>query len=543
MHHQFSLLGPVLLIAALSSAPVWGQDSDDYGDYSSGSSAGSTGSSGAYGAASSNPSLGTQGQGYRSSNSTYGGSTNTYGRSSNSYGQSSTSDRTSGSSSKPTAGAAPQRRDHSPSAVDYGASANSYGQSRTDYGTSPDTYNRTAGYGARRSGRYPAGTQIDPRDDPHYTNRWARRHQGGWIRPLPVIGRVVSRTGKPIANAVIRLNCGNASYPMGYTDRKGRFSFSLNSCFPALSMADASLGSRYPPSAHPTSTLSARRMSRSADGSRFRRDLARSFLTCQLEGYVPGYFPGHFRLYDLRDWGRTDLGTLILNPVPSGGGQTVSIDTLLAPEAARKAYRKGLRNLRKWPPDHQAALNRLEKAVELHPLYAPAWTALGEARMAAGDSESAKQAFRTAIESDPKLQAPYEALLQVASEEGDLAEIVALADQYLKLAPGASKVRFYRAAAAFQMGRFEDAGTVIAKIKDLGEAGRWATSFYMMALVHASRSDFEEAAAEFEAFLAHAPEHQLAVTAERMLYEWSKLQVIAPRESPDGSPPASLASP
>ncbi len=540
MHHQSWLLGPALLVAALSSQPIWGQDSDDYGDYSSGSTA----SSGNYGGTSSSPSLATQGHGNRSSNSTYGGSTNTYGRSSNSYGQSPTSYRTSGGSSKTTTGtAAPQRRDHSPPVVDYGTSTNTYGQSRSDYGTFSDTYNRTTRSSARRSGRYPSEPPIDPRHDPNYTNQWAMRHQGAWIRPLPVIGRVIGQAGKPIADAVIRLNCGNASYPMGYTDRKGRFSFSLNSCFPALSMSDASLGSRYQPSPHPTSKLSARRMSRAADGSRFRRNLARSFLTCQLEGYVPGYLSGHFRLYDLRDWDRTDLGTLILNPVPSDGGRTVSIDTLMAPEAARKAYRKGLRNLRKWPPNHQAALNHLEKAVDLHPPYAPAWTTLGEARMATGDREGAKQAFRTAIESDRKLQAPYEALLQVATEEGDLAEIVALGDQYLNLVPGASRVRFYRAVAAFQLGRFEAAGTAIAKLKDLGEAGRWATSFYMMALVHASRSDFEAAAAEFEAFLARAPEHELAATAKRMLYEWSKLQVIEPRGFPDGSPQASLASP
>ena len=524
MHHLSTLLGPALLVAALSSPPVWGQDPDDYpSGSSSGDYSGSTTSSGSYGATSSSPGLATQGQSYGSSNSTYGGSTNTYGRSSNSYRRSTNSYRTSGASSKATTGAAtPQRRDHSAPAVDYGTSANTYGQSRTDYRTSPDTYNRTSRYGGRRSGRYPSETRIDSRNDPNYTNRWAMRQQGGWIRPLPVIGRVVGQAGKPIADAVIRLNCGSASYPMGFTDRKGRFRFSLNSCFPAFSMmSDASIGSRY---------------------RRYRRDLP-GVLACRLETFVPGFLPGQLRLHTIRDWDRTDLGTLILSPVPSDGGHTVSIDTLLAPEAARKEYRKGLRNLRKWPPDHNAALRHLGQAVELHPLYAPAWTTLGEARMASGNREGAKQAFRTAIESDPKLQAPYEALLQVASEEGDLAAIVALGDQYLKLAPGASKVRFYRAAAAFQLGNLDDAETVIAKMKDLGEARRWVTTYYMMALMHSSRSEFEAAAAEYEAFLAHAPEHQLAATAKRMLYEWSKLQVIEPREFPGYPPQAHLASP
>src|SRR5665213_363206 len=68
--------------------------------------------------------------------------------------------------------------------------------------------------------------------------------------------------------------------------------------------------------------------------------------------------------------------TIVLKRVGLHEGSTVSASALNAPEPARKAYGKGVNAMtdEKWP----AAQKNFEKAVEIDPDYAPAWSDLGE---------------------------------------------------------------------------------------------------------------------------------------------------------------------
>jgi len=227
---------------------------------------------------------------------------------------------------------------------------------------------------------------------------------------------------------------------------------------------------------------------------------------------------------------------LILDSPAPDPNPTVHVNTLLASRPARRAYQKGLRALRKAKPNYDAAAGHLAEAVRIHPQYATAWAALGEALMALGRSEEAKTAFHKAIDADPMLLAPHESLLKVALEEENWPRVESLAKSYLKISPVSARVRFYSALAAVNLRKGDDVEAIVKKMKDLGEVETWTTAHYVLAMVHSWRTEFEEAAREFEAFLDRSPDHTLARNANSLLYEWTKLEVIQPRDFPNGPP-------
>ncbi len=510
----------VLIAAMMPGQPLLSQAPDGTGGSSYGSSSVSGSSSGSTASAYGGRSTSSHG----SSNSAYGGSGNSYGTSRNTYGQSENSYRTSSSRTSPnssyktsSSAGVPDRRSYATSSSDYGGSANTYGRNRVTYGTSPNTYGRRGIY---RGGS--SAYRTDPRQDPNWNNGWAMREEGRWRRPMPVRGRVAGNDGQPIADTVVRLNCGGGSYPMGHTDRRGRFSFNLNSCYPALVVSDARFSGRV---------------------GRIR---AAPFSSCWIELGAPGYSSRRLGLGAILGPDRNHLGTLVLHAAAAGSataGPTVSVNTLLAPQDARRAYQRGLRALRKKLPDYQQAVSHLSRAVKIHRPYAPAWTALGEALMATGDQEGAEVAFRAAIEADPKLLAPYESLLQVAYHAKDWNAVESVADSYLKLSPSTGHVWRYRALAAMNLKNMVGLEKFLAKMKDIGEADRWTTAYYLTAQVHTARAEYESAATAYEAFIARNPDHTLATHVKRILYEWSKLEVIQAREFPEGRPVAAVFSP
>ncbi len=69
-------------------------------------------------------------------------------------------------------------------------------------------------------------------------------------------------------------------------------------------------------------------------------------------------------------------GTIVLKRIGLHEGSTVSATALKAPEPAKKAYGKGVEAMtdEKWA----SAQKNFEKAVEIDPDYAPAWSDLGQ---------------------------------------------------------------------------------------------------------------------------------------------------------------------
>ena len=518
-----------VLIAA--SSPLSGQDHNV--GASGGSSAGNY--SGIGGRSGSSNSVSTRSSpaatsSSRGSNSRYAGSRNTYGSSSTTYGASrntyarspstsgpSRNSSSGGTSKRSSVSSTPRSRSHSAygnSSLDYGSSRNSYGSNRNTFGTSRNTYGRGQ-RGSRRRGSSTVGRgQVPMEIDSNRDNRWARMYAGATVVPILAKGRIELPDGSAAANAVLSLNCGGGSYPIGHTGPRGHFSVVLNSCYPAITMATIRGGG-----------------GRIGAGGVFTP-------TCWLQVTALGYATRRLELQGFRGWGGPNVrvGTVALGLKTSATNPTVNINTLLAPEPAKRAYRKGLNALRKKQPNFQAASSHFAEAVSIHPTYAPAWAAMGEALMALGEVERAKRAFRAAIKHDPLLLTGYESLLQVATEEENWADVESLASAYIKISTTSSRVRFYRALAAIKLGKLDDAKAIVEKMKELGETERWTTAHWILALVHTHRTEFEQAAKEYEAFLARSPGHPLAMHARTTLYQWTRLEVIEPRAFPDGPP-------
>ena len=505
-------LGPSLL-AQYEGDPGQIGDPSSHGSGSYGGLSGSSG--GSYGSSGSSV----------SARSTYGSSSTSYGRSNSSYGASSNSrsarssygnSRANSTSSRGSyrASRGRSRSSTSSSRRSYGASRDSYGDSRTTYGQSGGSYggyaNPGSGYGRRQSSTVDDSTRSR-RARAQRDSGYGQDRQSGvrLTEPVFIQGRVLTSEGTAARDVPVQMSCGGATYSMGYTDRSGRFNFPVNRCYSLLTMADAS-----------TSFL-----------ARFRPVLSTDLSGCWLEAGTSGYRMGRLDLGRLMSEGRNYVGLIVLDRLAGRPVKTVSIDSLTAPPAAKKAFRKGLRALRRSKPNYPRAAKHLMAAVDTHPRYTAAWAALGEAFLGMNQVERAQRAFRRAIEVDPKFLAAHEALIQLALEHSDWESVGSLSKLYLDLAPASSRVRFYSLVAAFNQQRKEEAISIARKLKDYGEMDIWPVSYFILGSLHATRAEFEEAATQFRAFLGRAPSSELAVKAKRFLYEWSMLQVIESRGS------------
>ncbi len=186
--------------------------------------------------------------------------------------------------------------------------------------------------------------------------------------------KVLAPGGMPAAESVLSLNCGGASYVVGFSDRKGRFNVAVNRRYSLQSMAEAKLRARL---------------------DTFYGDFINPALSgCRLEAMHRGYGKARLQLGLLRSSGPNDLGSLELDPLAGMADHTASSGTLTAPLKALKTCRSGLHEIRKQRPRYMRAVSRFKKAVKTHPGFAGAWAGLGEAFIALGGSRKRRDRSR-----------------------------------------------------------------------------------------------------------------------------------------------------
>lgn len=354
----------------------------------------------------------------------------------------------------------------------------------------------------------------DTHDNSRRLNTNDRMRQLG--TPVYLHGRVVTDAGEPPPERVIvKLNCGARSTPQDYTDRKGRFSFQPGGN-QSLTFSDASVNH----------ARAAGRSSGLTVGSTGSANLSQ----CHLEAELPGYRSDRLSLGMFR-MGSNDVGLIVLHRLEGLIGDTVSVTTLAAPTSAQKAYRKGLKALRRARPNREEAIQQLERAVEVYPEYATAWAALGEARRGLEDGDGARTAYTRAVEADPKFLLPYEPLMDLALNRMDWTELDSLTERYLKLSPRSAKARFLSALAAANQNDLARAESLVRSLKEMDEKDEWPLSYVIMATVHERRAEWERAASEYRAYIALAPDQRTVEMAKRRLHEWETLRIIGPMET------------
>jgi tetratricopeptide (TPR) repeat protein len=357
-------------------------------------------------------------------------------------------------------------------------------------------------------------------------------NQPEFQRPIFISGKVVLADGTPPADPVaIERDCWGQRRPETYTDSKGRFSFQLGDKH-SLAFADASTspasdddfaGSGIGSGGFGSTQASPGAPRVSAFG---RVDLS----GCELRAVLPGYRSESVQLNQRSIFDKPDVGVIILHPLAKGQGISVSATSLAAPKQAKKTYEKALKELRKkdailWFAAVKA-IEQLEKAVAEYPEYAKAWSLLGRTRLSINDKEGAREAFDKATKADPKYLGPYEALLRMELAEKRWAEVNLVSERLLNLNPHMTEVQYYRAVAAFNLGKMDLAEHLVLGIQSGEGSERFPGTHRLLGLIHARQGNFPLAATAYRDFLAAQPLGPVAKDLRRQLTEWEALGVI-----------------
>jgi tetratricopeptide (TPR) repeat protein len=392
--------------------------------------------------------------------------------------------------------------------------------------------------GGNTSGRQPStstqGRQGTNTGQQGGFGRMGQQQQGlnqpEFQRPIFLSGQVMLADGTPPGEpATIERVCWGHRRPETYTDSKGRFSFQLGDKH-SLAFADASTSPASDDAFGGAGFNSGGFDSQANPGAPQVSAFGRVDLSgCELRAVLPGYRSESVQLNQRSIFDKPDIGVIILHRIAKGQGISVSATSLAAPKQARKAYEKALKELRKRDAKSRKpkkAIKELEKAVAEYPEYAAAWSLLGRTRLSINDKEGAREAFDKATKADPKYLSPYIPLLRMELEEQRWAEVNLVSERLLNLNPHMTEVQFYRAVAAFNLGKMDLAEHLVLGIQSGEGSERFPGTHRLLGLIHARQGNFPLAATAYRDFLAAQPLGPVAKDLRRQLTEWEALGVI-----------------
>ncbi|MCA9556380.1 MAG: tetratricopeptide repeat protein, partial [Myxococcales bacterium] len=132
---------------------------------------------------------------------------------------------------------------------------------------------------------------------------------------------------------------------------------------------------------------------------------------------------------------RPTLGLLALSATLALSAAVVSAPrpALAQSAQAKAAYDEGIRF--KQAKDHKAAAGAFERALQLDGRYAAAWTELGNSRLALGQTDSAIEAFQSALAIDPNDQTARYNAAYALRQQRRYEEAAEAYQQYLQRSP------------------------------------------------------------------------------------------------------------
>jgi tetratricopeptide (TPR) repeat protein len=241
---------------------------------------------------------------------------------------------------------------------------------------------------------------------------------------------------------------------------------------------------------------------------------------CTVTIRLKGYRPAQVTL-------RNDA-TIVLKRIGLHEGSTVSATALEAPEPARKAYGKGAIAMtdEKWA----AAQKNFEKALEIYPDYAAAWSDLGEVLKQQSKPTEARAAWEKAVQADPKYVKPYVQLAKLALDEKRMEDAANIAGRAVAMNPlEFPELYFYYAAANYNLKRLDPAEQGARRAVDLDSAHEIPRAEVLLGAVLIAKGDRAGALEHFRKYLEISPK---ATDAEQIK------RAIASLETPASAPAA-----
>jgi tetratricopeptide (TPR) repeat protein len=196
--------------------------------------------------------------------------------------------------------------------------------------------------------------------------------------------------------------------------------------------------------------------------------------------------------------------TIVLKRIGLHEGSTVSATALNAPEPAKKAYGKGVIAMtdEKWA----AAQKNFEKAVEIYPDYAAAWSDLGEVLMKLSKPTEARAALEKAVQADPRYIKPYIQLTMLDLSEKRPEDAVAIGGKAVAMNPlEFPQLYFYYAAANFNLKHFDVAETNARRATELDNSHEIPRAEVLLASILIAKGDRPGALQHFRKYLDIVP--------------------------------------
>lgn len=210
---------------------------------------------------------------------------------------------------------------------------------------------------------------------------------------------------------------------------------------------------------------------------------------------------------------------VVMKRVGDNEGSVVSVTALKAPEQAQKAYGKGVAAMtdQKWA----AAQKNFEKAVEIYPDYASAWSDLGAVMLQQSDAAKARADWERAIQADPKYIKAYVQLTRLDLEEKRAEDAANLAERSMAMNPVEFPSISYDAAANYNLKRFAAAEKSVRRAIDLDTNHEIPRAEVLLASSLAAQGDRHGALEHFRKYLELFPKAPDAADVNRSI---SKLE-------------------
>jgi tetratricopeptide (TPR) repeat protein len=341
-----------------------------------------------------------------------------------------------------------------------------------------------------------------------------------------LLGRVATSDGTVVPNDVlVERICTTGVRQQVHVSSNGEFSMQL--------------GSRNDSYLDATGSQSSQNSVNSKDSELgiSRRELA----NCELQASASGFSSSVITLVDLAgSLSSVDVGAIVVKRRTKIEGLTLNASAYKAPDAARKAYEKGLQAEKKGKLTD--AQKYFGKAVEIYPKYANAWFQLGTVLQKEDQKDAARTAFTQATTIDTKFLPPYLSLALMAFEAENWAAVLSFTNHILDLDPlnrvagyvwdldplNYTEAYFYNAVANYKLNKFADAEKSGLKAEQVDLPTRFPQVHLLLAEIFARKKDYVMAIAETQNYLDLVPH---AKDADQVRVRLAKLQKLNGSES------------
>jgi tetratricopeptide (TPR) repeat protein len=342
--------------------------------------------------------------------------------------------------------------------------------------------------------------------------------------PIWVTGRVMSDDGRPFADPVmVETVCDGVSHAEGFAAPNGEFGFRLGDSNSGI-IQDASVSSVNDYFGTPNVAM----QMDPASGAPLRyitpKDL--EMASCEIRARLAGYRSDSINIGNRRALESPNVGTIILHRMGPVDGHAISATSLAAPKDSRNAFEKGQEALKKNKPDD--ARKDFERAAQIYPGYAAAWSELGKLARDRGQFDDALRDFQTAIQADPKYVEPYLSVAAIQSVEKQWPQLAQTTGALLHLDPYDYPQAYYlNALANIQLHNIDAAEKSAREAERLDTQGRFPKVCQLLAAILANRRAFPEAAEQMRQYLKFAPQAPDAPAVKAQLSQLEALSVAA----------------